>query len=221
MISEISRNFQDENNKLKEKIEEIQVKFYEKEQKIIDKCEILKASTESMEKKTGQYVLHIEKLNEYIDDLRRRNEEEINIRKQFEAKLNELHSVGRDQDTKYYRALEEIDDFMQKLLSTDNRLKKFEKEAMDLRKVKINLETELVNIENKCKSLVKENININRMLAQKEKRITELENENHKIKQEIITSNKLNSDLTLSSNIMKIKEGMLYLILFPFRKAYC
>jgi predicted RNase H-like nuclease (RuvC/YqgF family) len=70
-----------------------------------------------MEKKTGQYIKHIEKLNEYISDLRRRNEEEINIRKQFEAKLNELHSVGRDQDTKYFRALEEIDDYMQKLVS--------------------------------------------------------------------------------------------------------
>jgi len=69
------------------------------------------------------YIRHIEKLNEYIEDLRKRNEEEINIRKQFEAKLNELHSVGRDQDAKYYRALEEIDEIMQKMTITDKDLK--------------------------------------------------------------------------------------------------
>ena len=51
---------------------------------------------------TEQYIQHIRKLNEYITDLRDRNGEEINIRKQFEYKLNELHSIGRDQDIKVF-----------------------------------------------------------------------------------------------------------------------
>lgn len=37
MISEISRRFQEENAKLIQKIEENQVKFFEKEQKIMEK----------------------------------------------------------------------------------------------------------------------------------------------------------------------------------------
>jgi hypothetical protein len=41
--------------------------------------------------------------------LRKRNEEETNLRKQFEAKLNSLHGLVRDQEAKYHRALEEID----------------------------------------------------------------------------------------------------------------
>lgn len=149
MISEVSRQFQEENVKLKTKIEEMHLSNLEKHEIILQKYEDAKATAEASEKKTEMYVKHIEKLNEYIEDLRRRNEEEINIRKQFEAKLNELHSIGRDQDSKYFRAIEEIDHYMQRYEASDKDLKKLEKETMDLRKIKITLETEVINLDNK------------------------------------------------------------------------
>lgn len=209
LISEITRQYQDETAKLKAQIESIKIASFEKEQKIMEKCEFLKITAENMDKKTSQYVKHIEKLNEYIDDLRKRNEEEINIRKQFEAKLNELHSVGRDQETKYYRALEEIDDYMQKAAELDKNLKTFEKETMELRKTKISLDTQLAISENKSKSFHKENININRMLALKEKRISELDQENQKNKQEALSAQKKVKDLTLKHEISELKHKKL------------
>ena len=61
-----------------------------------------------MHKKTEQYTKHISKLNKHIINLRDRNDEEIKIRKQFETKLNELHSFGYDQKVKCFRAINEI-----------------------------------------------------------------------------------------------------------------
>ena len=184
LVSELTNTYQDEISKLKKNLEENQIIHMEKEQKIMDKCELLKMTAEAQDKKTSQYVKHIEKLNGYIDDLRSRNEEEINIRKQFEAKLNELHSVGRDQDIKYYRALEEIDDYTLKYESINKDMKKYEKESMELRKIKIQHETQIVNLENKCKILKQESINTTRTVNKQDKRIIQLDQQNEKHKKE-------------------------------------
>jgi len=184
LVSELTNTYQDEISKLKKNLEENQIIHMEKEQKIMDKCELLKMTAEAQDKKTSQYVKHIEKLNGYIDDLRSRNEEEINIRKQFEAKLNELHSVGRDQDIKYYRALEEIDDYTLKYESINKDMKKYEKESMELRKIKIQHETQIVNLENKCKILKQESINTTRTMNKQDKRIIQLDQQNEKHKKE-------------------------------------
>ena len=66
------------------------------------------SENQRLEASTAEYVLHINKLNDYIDGLRLRNEEETRLRKMFEAKLNALHSVCRDHEAEYARALEEI-----------------------------------------------------------------------------------------------------------------
>ena len=158
-----------------------------------------------MENRTNQYVKHIEKLNEYIDDLRKRNEEEITIRKQLEAKLNELHSIGRDQEVRYNRAIEDIDKFMQKSEGLEIELEEYKKETVELRKIKINKETELSALENKLKSINKDLVSTNRLLGHKEKRIVELETENIKSKDEISACNKQISGLTLKMHIAEQK----------------
>lgn len=79
---------------------------------------------------------------------------------------------------------------------------------MDLRKVKINLETQIVNLENKCKSYQKENININRMISQKDKRIQEQDLEVQTHKKEVTSLQKQLKDVTLkhSINDMKVEK---------------
>jgi len=210
LVSELTNTYQDEISKLKKNLEENQIIHMEKEQKIMDKCELLKMTAEAQDKKTSQYVKHIEKLNGYIDDLRSRNEEEINIRKQFEAKLNELHSVGRDQDIKYYRALEEIDDYTLKYESINKDMKKYEKESMELRKIKIQHETQIVNLENKCKILKQESINTTRTMNKQDKRIIQLDQQNEKHKKEWATYEKKLKEVTLNSNINEMKVDQLH-----------
>lgn len=95
-------------------------------------------------------------MNEYIDDLRSRNEEEIKIRKQFEAKLNELHSIGRDQEIKYFRAINEIDEINQKFEKLEKTCSDLRDETIGLRKDKINLETLSTNFESRASTFQKE-----------------------------------------------------------------
>ncbi|CAI2365528.1 unnamed protein product [Moneuplotes crassus] len=209
MISEITRLSQQENIELRSKLEQLQIEFFEKEAKIIEKCDELKSRTEAAEKKTDMYVIHIEKLNEYIEDLRRRNEEEINIRKQFEAKLNELHSVGRDHDVKYYRALEEIDEYMQKFEFVDKELKRFEGETIELSKEKVMLETNLINLENKCSLLSNENISLNRVLRQKDTRIFQLDEDCQNTKKKLASTIKQLKDTSLKLSIDQMKTQKL------------
>jgi chromosome segregation ATPase len=149
IISEVSRKSEEENTKLKARIEENILTYQEKETLIMRTCDELRATTEVAENKTKTYVKHIDKLDDYIEDLRRRNEEEISIRKQFEAKLNELAYVGRDHDAKYYRAIEEIDEVLLKLDATDKDLQSYKAEAMNLRKTTISLETQIIKVESR------------------------------------------------------------------------
>lgn len=77
-------------------------------------------------------MVHIGKLNEYIDDLRKRNEEETKLRKQFEAKLNSLHSLVWDQEAKYNRALDEIDQLEKVKLEQEKEITRIKNENLNL-----------------------------------------------------------------------------------------
>ena len=77
-------------------------------------------------------MVHIGKLNEYIDDLRKRNEEETKLRKQFEAKLNSLHSLVWDQEAKYNRALDEIDQLEKVKLEQEKEITRIMNENLNL-----------------------------------------------------------------------------------------
>ena len=89
--------------------------------------EVISAENKKLETSTAEYVLHINRLNEYIDDLWARNEEETKLRKQFEAKMNALHSVCRDFEAKYNRSLEDID-------MLEQQIDVYNKECKSLRK---------------------------------------------------------------------------------------
>ncbi|CAI2369125.1 unnamed protein product [Moneuplotes crassus] len=209
MISEITRVSREEISDLKAKLEKLTTDFSEKEAKIIEKYDELRSQTETAEKKTQSYVIHIEKLNEYIEELRKRNEDEISIRKQFEAKLNELHSFGRDHDVKYYRALEEIDEHIQKYQITEKELKDLEQQTLVLNKEKIALETKLADLETKCNTLSNENLGINRALNKVNLKKAELEDTNKKLKREYANTVKDLKNVSFKQNIDEMKNQKL------------
>jgi len=68
------------------------------------------------------YKKYTEKLNDIIDDLRAKIEEETKIRKIFENKLNDLHSIVRDKEAGYKRAQLDLDHILQNPIDKDNLL---------------------------------------------------------------------------------------------------
>jgi len=80
---------------------------------------------------------YINKLNDIIDDLRAKIEEETKIRKVFENKLNDLHSIVRDRDAGYSRAKIDLDHLLQDNITKDTQLQDLKEEFKDASKLKI------------------------------------------------------------------------------------
>ena len=82
------------------------------------------------------------KVTEELNKIMKTQEEEVQLRLQFESKLNGLHSLHRDLEAKYERAKQEI--FKDEILGAAQR-KKIDEQSEEL----ITLRT--VNVENQAK----------------------------------------------------------------------
>ena len=70
--------------------------------------EILQKYNEELEKeRTNERQMRIKLEEEYMQNTKN-HEEEVQLRLKFESKLNNMHSVHRDLETKYKRALNEL-----------------------------------------------------------------------------------------------------------------
>lgn len=70
--------------------------------------EILQKYNEELEKeRTNERQMRLKLEEEYMQNTKN-HEEEVQLRLKFESKLNNMHSVHRDLETKYKRALNEL-----------------------------------------------------------------------------------------------------------------
>lgn len=104
LISQMAVEFEDQKQSLKDIIERNNDMFMERESDLKDQFkDVQREHAELLEEKV-YYKKYTDKLNEIIDDLRGKIEEETQIRKVFENKLNDLHSIVRDKEAGYKRA---------------------------------------------------------------------------------------------------------------------
>lgn len=70
--------------------------------------EILQKYNEEIEKdRTNERQMRLKLEEEYMQNTKN-HEEEVQLRLKFESKLNNMHSVHRDLETRYKRALNEL-----------------------------------------------------------------------------------------------------------------
>ena len=70
--------------------------------------EILQKFNEDLEKdRTNERQMRLKLEEEYMQNTKN-HEEEVQLRLKFESKLNNMHSVHRDLETRYKRALNEL-----------------------------------------------------------------------------------------------------------------
>lgn len=73
--------------------------------------EILQKYNEELEKeRTKEKQMRLKLEEEYMQNTKN-HEEEVQLRLKFESKLNNMHSVHRDLETKYKRCLNELATF--------------------------------------------------------------------------------------------------------------
>ncbi len=120
----------------------------------------LKMALDEMQKENGEMRKNLEeeeqlrkKLQDEIYKNIKSHEEEVQLRLQFESKLNGLHSLHRDLQAKYERALEDIYllDFTQKAIKQKYDI--IETEVVNLRALKIEQESKINYQEERIKSL--------------------------------------------------------------------
>ena len=85
------------------------------------------------------------------------HEEEVQLRLKFESKLNNMHSIHRDVETKYKRALKEIESIIEDRDNYREKSKTYYNEYMEVRRIKEELESELEFRGEKIQFLTKEN----------------------------------------------------------------
>lgn len=78
------------------------------------------------------YRKYVDKLNDIIDDLRSKIEEETKIRKFFENKINNLHSIVRDKEAGYDRAKFDLDYLLQDNIAKNQELETLRENHKDL-----------------------------------------------------------------------------------------
>lgn len=96
-----------------------------------------------LKKRLGEEVQLRSKLQDEIYKNIRSHEEEVQLRLQFESKLNGLHSLHRDLQAKYERAIDDIYrlEFKNKVFSEKND--EMETEVIALRSMKIEHESKI------------------------------------------------------------------------------
>lgn len=153
LISKISTEHQ-------QQMEQVQEGFHREIEALNRNEKDLKFTLDEMQRENGELrkrldeevVLRI-KLQEEIYKNIKSHEEEVQLRLQFESKLNGLHSLHRDLQAKYERALEDIYNLEFSGKALREKFDIFEKEVIELRAVKIENDSRIAYLEERIKSL--------------------------------------------------------------------
>lgn len=97
------------------------------------------------------------KLEEEFQLNTKNHEEEVQLRLKFESKLNNMHSIHRDVETKYRRALSEIENLRVDRNTYQEKMKQFQSDYLDTKRLKEEREAELEFKDEKIQLLTKEN----------------------------------------------------------------
>lgn len=124
-------------------------------------------NTRSYQKKKDIINKYTDKLNDIIDDLRDKIEEETKIRKIFENKLNDLHSIVRDKTAGYNRAKIDLDHLLQDNIDKNAQLEKLQEEFKDVSKLKMAYQIKFDSVNNILSNTAKD-LNTEKLARHKE-----------------------------------------------------
>lgn len=127
-----------EMDKEEERFTEYQDRMMENENKLKHDLGFLHGDNERMGKDIEELKRQNKKLQEDMTFERKNHEEEVQLRLQFESKLNSLHALHRDVKNLYSRATEEILELKTQNDEKDKIIKSHKVELIDLRTIKEN-----------------------------------------------------------------------------------
>ena len=149
---------------------------------------------------------YTDKLNDIIDDLRAKIEEETKIRKLFENKLNDLHSIVRDKEAGYSRAQIDLDHLLQENIEKDKLLEQLRQWYKDSEQVKmayqIKFETTNHLLTNTKKELEFEKVSHLRDVSKLKSEYESLRKNNDRNERDLAELRKLYEDKVLNNKFL-------------------
>ncbi|CAI2372963.1 unnamed protein product [Moneuplotes crassus] len=174
LISKIKSDHEIEKEGLKDRIQWHHERFLEQEIEFRKKFKEAEIENATYLKEKATTKRYIAKLNDIITDLRAKIEEETKVRKVFENKLNDLHSIVRDRDATYTRAKVDLDHLLQDNISKEDQLFKLLKEYKEISEKKTEFQ---VQYDATLQDLNKTQDNLDRERLERLKEVKNLKNE--------------------------------------------
>lgn len=139
----MSKQHQDDLQELEEKYEDTIKDLEETKMSLNEDVETFQKYCQKLERELTNEKAARQKLEEEYQQNTKNHEEEVQLRLKFESKLNNMHSIHRDVDTKYKRALKEIESIQ---LDRDNykeKWKQYQNDYSEIKRIKEETEADL------------------------------------------------------------------------------
>ena len=129
----------------------------------------------NLKQKLAKTREELEKLNTEVLENKKNHEKEVAMRLKFESKLNHLHSLYRDMETRYERACEDIDKYT---VQNKEQMKLNDSQRVaiaNLTQLNVKLETDFDFSKSQTKFQMRENEHKAKVIKENETKIKELE----------------------------------------------
>lgn len=137
LVGRIQEQNQEEVDKLEKEFNDQKDFLFDNEKRLQSELDTAVKDNIELEAKLADLLSTHEKLRENMQVLTASNEQEVQLRLQFESKLNSLHALHRDLGAKYDRATEEIFN-LEKINAEQNAQMVLQKnELVELRALKV------------------------------------------------------------------------------------
>jgi chromosome segregation ATPase len=119
----------------------------------VDKYNILAENFEKVKEDLKSEILKVQNLENDFKEKLATHEEEVSLRLKFENKMNDLHSLHRDLENKYKRALQELADQEDVSKKQAEHQMKLQAQVQKFKSDNIKKETVISSLENEIQSL--------------------------------------------------------------------
>jgi len=176
LISELSTQHMEEVEELEKKYEDTIKDLMETKKVQNNNIDTLQKYFQKLERELANEKSTRMKLEEEFDLNTKNHEEEVQLRLKFESKLNNMHSIHRDVETKFKRALNEIESLTMDRDSYQSNMKQYQTDYLETRRIKEEKEAEIEFKDERIDLLQKENKIRKEQIENLEKKLVGIQN---------------------------------------------
>jgi len=197
MVSKMGEAHRQQIEEANEKFDLKLLKYIMNERELREANQDLQEKLNNAEENEKKHKDIIEKLQDEISENKKNHESEVAMRLKFESKLNQVHALYRDIETRYERACEDIDELAKSNKDLINLNDRQRGSLSDLTAEKVKFQTEINFSSSQIKHQLRENESKQRKLNEFEIMITEVQNNMDKLQEELVAERDISKHIKI------------------------